>query len=130
MDGPLTGRLILVAEDEPLIALDVKQTFEDEGAQVIVARTLPDALRGAEHPALSAAVVDYALGDSDSSGICERMLQRRIPFIVYTGYDNLGGAFRYGVHIRKPASALDLVSTVRGMIGSDARPDLTGLSSA
>ena len=37
---PLTGRLILIAEDEPLIALDVKQTFEEEGAQVIVARTL------------------------------------------------------------------------------------------
>ena len=89
MGGPLTGRLILIAEDEPLIALDVKQTFEEEGAKVIVARTLDDALRGVEHPALSAAVLDYALGDGDSSGICERMKERKIPFIVYTGYDNL-----------------------------------------
>ena len=73
MRGPLTGRLILIAEDEPLIALDVKQTFEEEGAQVIVARTLNDALHEVEHPALSAAVLDYALGGSDSSEVCARM---------------------------------------------------------
>jgi len=120
MGGPLTGRLILIAEDEPLIALDVKQTFEEEGAKVIVARTLDDALRGVEHPALSAAVLDYALGDGDSSGICERMKERKIPFIVYTGYDNLGGAFRHGVHLKKPASLSDLVATVRGLISGAA----------
>jgi DNA-binding response OmpR family regulator len=116
MAGPLTGRLILIAEDEPLIALDVKQTFEEEGAQVILARTLGDALEGVEHPDLSAAVLDYALGGGDSSGVCARMTERKIPFVVYTGYDNLGGAFRYGVHVKKPASLSELVKTVRGLI--------------
>jgi DNA-binding response OmpR family regulator len=115
---PLTGRLILIAEDEPLIALDVKQTFEEEGAQVIVVRTLNDALHEVEHPALSAAVLDYALGGVDSSAVCARMQERKIPFIVYTGYDNLGGAFRYGVHVKKPASLSELVATVRGLIAS------------
>jgi DNA-binding NtrC family response regulator len=117
MENALTGRLILIAEDEPLIALDVKQTFEEEGAKVIVAGTLHDAMRGAEHPALSAAVVDYALSDGDSSGICKRIAQRNIPFIVYTGYDNLDGAFRHGVHVRKPASLRALVTTLRHLIG-------------
>ena len=120
MEGSLTGRLILIAEDEPLIALDIKQTFEEEGAQVIVARTLNDALHGVEHPALSAAVLDYALGGGDSSGVCARMQQRKIPFIVYTGYDNPGGAFRYGVHVKKPASLSELVATVRGLIAGAA----------
>jgi DNA-binding response OmpR family regulator len=116
MAGPLTGRLILIAEDEPLIALDVKQTFEEEGAQVIVARTLGDALQGAEHPSLSAAVLDYVLRGGDSSGVCARMTERKIPFIVYSGYDNLGGAFRCGVHVKKPASLSELVATIRGLI--------------
>ena len=120
MEGSLTGRLILIAEDEPLIALDVKQTFEEEGAEVIVARTLNDALHGVEHPALSAAVLDYALGGGDSSGVCARMQERKIPFVVYTGYDNPGGAFSYGVHVKKPASLSELVTTVRGLIAGAA----------
>ena len=66
MEGSLTGRLILIAEDEPLIALEIVQGFEDEGATVIIARTLDDALCGVEDPALSAAILDHGLGDGDS----------------------------------------------------------------
>ena len=32
MEALLTGRLILIAEDEPLIALEIVQGFEDAGA--------------------------------------------------------------------------------------------------
>ena len=46
MDRSLTGRLILIAEDEPLIALDLTLAFEDEGAWVIRARTLTEAHLG------------------------------------------------------------------------------------
>jgi DNA-binding response OmpR family regulator len=34
MNGPLTGRLILIVEDEPHIALNMTLAFEDEGAWV------------------------------------------------------------------------------------------------
>jgi DNA-binding response OmpR family regulator len=51
---------ILVAEDEPLIALDITQAFEEAGARVIRARTLNDAVLGVENPALSAAILDHA----------------------------------------------------------------------
>ena len=40
MPGPLVGRLILVVEDEPLVALDVLRGLEAAGARVISARTL------------------------------------------------------------------------------------------
>jgi hypothetical protein len=48
MEASLKGRLILIAEDEPLIALDMTLAFEDEGAWVIRARTLNEALLGVE----------------------------------------------------------------------------------
>jgi len=35
MEASLKGRLILIAENEPLIALDITLAFEDEGAWVI-----------------------------------------------------------------------------------------------
>ena len=34
MNGPLTGRLIFIVEDEPLIALSMTLAFEDEAAWV------------------------------------------------------------------------------------------------
>ena len=58
MSGALIGRLVLIAEDEPLIALDMTLAFEDEGAWVRRARTLNEALLGVEERALSVAILD------------------------------------------------------------------------
>ena len=38
--GALAGRVILVLEDQPLIALDVKDALESADAQVVVANNL------------------------------------------------------------------------------------------
>ena len=115
MDASLAGRLILIAEDEPLIALDITQGFEDEGATVVTAGTLTEAIRVVEDPALAAAILDHALSDGDTSTVCERMTERNIPFVTYSGYD-LGAAYRGGVHVRKPAGISVLVATVKGLL--------------
>ena len=116
MEGSLTGRLILVAEDEPLIALDITLAFEDEGAWVIRAHTLDEALRGVENPALSAAILDHALSDGDTTKVCQRMKERSIPFVTFSGYDDLVGIYREGPHVKKPASISVLVAAVKGLL--------------
>ena len=116
MEASLTGRLILIAEDEPLIALEIMQGFEEEGARVIMARTLAEGLRAVEDPALSAAILDHALTDRDTSEICARMKKRNIPFVTYSGYDDLVGVCREGVHVNKPASMSVLVATVKSLL--------------
>ena len=116
MERALAGCLILIAEDEPLIATEITQAFEGEGARVITAHTLNEALCGVEDPALSAAILDHALSDGDSSTVCKRMKERNIPFVTYTGYDPLGGVCREGVHVMKPASMSLLVATVKGLL--------------
>ncbi len=67
-------------------------------------------------PALSAAILDHALSDGDSPMVCARMRERDIPFITYSGYENLGGAYGECVHVRKPASISVLVATVKGLL--------------
>jgi DNA-binding response OmpR family regulator len=119
----LQGRLILIAEDEPLIALEIQQGFEDEGARVAMARTLTEALAAVEDPALSAAILDHGLGGGDSQKVCERMKERNIPFVTFSGYDHLVGACREGVHVKKPASISVLVATVRGLLVQDQKPN-------
>ena len=54
----LSGRSILIAEDEPLIALDIAEAFKDAGATTVVTATLHHALVLVEHGGLSAAVLD------------------------------------------------------------------------
>ena len=115
MEALLTGRLILIAEDDPLIALEIVQGFEDAGARVIMAHTLPDALRAVEDPDLSAAILDHGLGDGDSHTVCERMKERDIPFVTFSGYD-LDEDGRGGVHVKKPASMSVLVATVKRLL--------------
>jgi DNA-binding response OmpR family regulator len=116
MEGSLTGRLILVAEDEPLIAHEIKLAFEEEGASVIRAHTLDEALRGVENPALSAAILDHALSDGDTTKVCKRMKERNIPFVTFSGYDDLVGIYREGPHVKKPASISVLVAAVKGLL--------------
>ena len=114
MNGPLTGRLVLIAEDEPLIALDMTLAFEDEGAWVTRARTLNEALLAVEDRNLSVAILDHALSDGDSSKVYARLKERNIPFVTYSGYDDLGCGG--GIHLKKPASMSVLVATVRDLL--------------
>lgn len=116
MQGPLAGRVILVVEDEPLIALDIQQAFQDAGASTMSARTLAAALLAVEDRSLSAAIVDHALGDGDSSEICERLKERDVPFVTYSGFANLDGACAEAEHVSKPASPSVLVATVKGLL--------------
>jgi hypothetical protein len=45
----LAGRTILIAEDEPFIAMDIAAACETAGAVVLTAATLDDAARLVEH---------------------------------------------------------------------------------
>jgi DNA-binding response OmpR family regulator len=115
--GVLAGHSILVVEDEVLIALDIADGLRSAGASVLTARTLCEALRLAEAPGLSAAVLDIALGDGTCTPLCERLRQRNVPFVLYTGLhrDRLG-PHRGAIRVTKPASAQTLVDSVADAI--------------
>lgn len=112
MELPLAGRTILVVEDNPIIAMDVVEGLQAAGASVSEARTLNDALSKVECPTLSAAVLDHALNDGDASQICDRLDQRSIPFVIYSGYDYVEGPCSEGEHVRKPVPPKVLVHAV------------------
>jgi CheY-like chemotaxis protein len=82
----LAGRTILIVEDEPLIALEVQSAFSAAGASIMSATDSSEALRMLSSSDPSAAVVDISLdrGD-DCSAVCNRLSDRCIPFVIYTG---------------------------------------------
>jgi DNA-binding response OmpR family regulator len=108
MNRPLTS-----PRTSPLIALQMTLAFEDEGAWVIRAHTLKEALARVEDPKLSAAILDHGLSDGNTSTVCKRMNERNIPFVVYSGYEPSDGAAHQGVHVKKPVDMPELVAIVK-----------------
>jgi DNA-binding NtrC family response regulator len=119
--SPLTGRTILVVEDEPLIALEMTALFESVGATVRQARTVADALRCGDH--LSAAVLDYRLGEEDVPALCALLSDRGVPFMFYTGYGDVERTYPAAVVLQKPASAASLLATMASLCAAHASDD-------
>jgi len=115
---PLAGRLILVVEDEPLIALDVENALRIAGARVVAAGYVESGLCTAEHPDLSAAVVDLRLGNGDGAVVCRRLRQLRVPFVVYTGYaaSDIAREWPDVPILQKPATASQIVVLLVSLI--------------
>ena len=122
MQHDLTGRTVLVLEDEPLIALDVEMALTDAGAHVVGpvgnSRSALDAIDLAiegSGGALDGAVLDVHLGTHTSEMVAARLLDLEVPFVFYTGNLKDGDTFvrNSGVPvIRKPTSAYRLVAAL------------------
>jgi len=111
----LAGRSILVVEDDPLVRLDITGRLEAEGATVYGASQLGKALGLADQPNLSAGVLDFDLGNTNSSSVCWKLVSRHTPFVFYTGRNYT--AFRQWPTIPvvlKPASS-GLITTLVGL---------------
>jgi DNA-binding response OmpR family regulator len=115
----LAGRFILLIEDEPLIALDVERVLRAAGARVVAAGYLESALYTTEHPALSAAVVDLRLGDSNSMSACRRLRHLQVPFVVHTAYPAVLVASEWPEVpvIVKPADPEQIVNALVSLLG-------------
>jgi DNA-binding response OmpR family regulator len=122
MKPELPGHAVLIVEDEPLVALDIVESFRKAGASVITASKVRDGLSLASHPDLSAAIVDFGLSDGDGTALCERLKERGIAFILHSGYTHVHDACRVGVVIPKPASPDVLVGTVVRLLREDICP--------
>jgi CheY-like chemotaxis protein len=112
----LRGCSILVVEDEPLIALDIVTALELAGAHATTTTTVRHALILVEHDGLSAAIMDHALGDGDSTRLCDRLKARGIPYVSYSGFGPVEGAGENSLHISKPATMDVLMSAVEGLL--------------
>ena len=109
----LAGRRILVVEDEPLISLDITARLQDAGASVVSASHLEKALELAEYPNLAAGVLDFDLGNVDSTPVCWKLVDRRIPFIFHSG--RMHSAFQ-----QWPSAPVVLKPATQSLVGAVA----------
>jgi len=121
----LNGALILVAEDEPFIALDVALAIEDAGGAVAgPTASVKEALALIESLPIVAAILDVNLVDGDISPVAERLLIAGIPIIIQTGIGlppSLTARFPDLPVQIKPCAAATLVEKLEALIAAVGR---------
>jgi CheY-like chemotaxis protein len=108
------GQTLLVVDNEPLIALGIASAFEKAGANVTTTTTLKHALILAEEDGLSAAVIDHALVDGDTTELRRRLAAKAIPFILYSGFSE-PVTEPFGTHVPRPATTDVLIETLMAL---------------
>jgi DNA-binding response OmpR family regulator len=129
--GVLARARVLVVEDDFFILSGLESLLTEAGAEVIVSRTVGDAVVKAD-AAVSAAILDVALGSETVEPVLARLAERGVPFMFYTGKlgtDELLAAWPGYKVVTKPADAKMLVGAVAALL-SEKRTERPGRASA
>ena len=123
------GERLLIAEDEPLITIELEHLLEQEGATVFSAACVSKALQLADVPALSAGIIDIRLGAEKADPVCEALDRRQVPFVLYTGNpETAQDRWPTAPVIGKPSSAAAIVGAIKYIVSADRRDILFLLS--
>ena len=110
------GPLVLVAEDEFLLAMDLELLLERQGYRVLgPAATVAEALRLLDGGLPDAGLLDVNLRGEAASPVAARLRSLGVPFVLASAYDGdrlaalgLGGAPNVG----KPTDARRLLAAL------------------
>jgi PAS domain S-box-containing protein len=119
----LTGKRILIIEDEPLISMDLEAALQRKSCEVLgPASTLDQAMRLVEKADFDAALVDANLAGHRVDELAAALTRRNVPFAFVTGYgrEALPAAFRGGIVLDKPFTQEQLLVTVGRLFNRDA----------
>ncbi|ESZ65845.1 response regulator [Mesorhizobium sp. L103C131B0] len=109
--------LVLVVDDEALIALDMESTLSEAGFAVALAATCSQAKRFLADHTPAAAILDVRLSDGEAVDAAKTLAGRAVPFIVYSGLglEETPEAFSSGVRVMKPAGPPEVVRALKAM---------------
>jgi CheY-like chemotaxis protein len=122
IDGPFSGRRVLVIEDEMMVAMLLKDllaylgfTVVGSAARVEHALTLIEAAG-----ALDAAVLDINLNGQMSYPVADALVARKVPFLFATGYgrDSVTNGYRSFPMLQKPFRLLELFDALTKLDGN------------
>jgi CheY-like chemotaxis protein len=119
MNKLLSGRRVLVVEDEMMVLMNIENVLADLGCEVVAsAATVDRALALVEADRFDLAMLDVNLGGQTSYSVADALALRSIPFAFSTGYGEHGieTRFRDRPVLRKPYSDEELGATLVGLL--------------
>ena len=115
-NAPLHGSRVLIVEDEPIVALDLAMTVEDEGARVEgpICR-LEQAMERDGLSRLDAAIVDVDIAGREVFPLADRLTASGVPVVFHTARADLASLqARYprAQIVRKPSAANEVAAAL------------------
>jgi CheY-like chemotaxis protein len=90
LEHPLSGRRVLIIEDESMVTMLIEDTLADIGCEVAgTASRLDEARKKASSLCFDVVILDVNLNGRHTYAVAEILIRRGIPFLFATGYDNL-----------------------------------------
>src|SRR5690349_24862705 len=108
---PLTGKTILVVEDDFLVGHDLCAFLEDAGAAVVgPVGDVAQACTVARERTIDGAVLDVRLWEQTAAPVAVELATRDVPFIVVSGHspEEVPPAMRGAAYMAKPVRRLEL----------------------
>jgi DNA-binding response OmpR family regulator len=113
-------QLVLVLEDEALIALNVQDELQDAGYEVAGPfSTCSAALEWLQTTTPDMAILDTTLKDGPCREIALELSRREVPFLIYSGYQEdrqLLSEFDHITWIEKPVPSEVLVQACQQLL--------------
>jgi CheY-like chemotaxis protein len=119
LTSPLSGRRVLVVEDEMIVAWLLEDMLADLGCAVVgPAARVNQALAMLDAEAIDAAVLDVNLNGQMSYPVADALAARGVPFVFSTGYnkDSLPNSYQGFVVLQKPFDRLKLGDTLAKLL--------------
>jgi CheY-like chemotaxis protein len=120
----LRGRIVLIVEDEVLVAMELESLLAEEGCHVVgPAPTVKKALALLDQQRPDAAILDVNLDGEDAAPVAAALSARGVPFLLATGYgaaQALKPELRHVPRVDKPVNHEVLVRALAQII--EARP--------
>jgi DNA-binding response OmpR family regulator len=121
--------IVLVAEDEALIAMGIEDALRRAGYTVAgMFPTSSSALEWLNRHAADAAVLDFCLGDGRCVQLLCELRSRGTPIVIYSAYSQLPAEFQDLPRLTKPASLDRVVDELDKLVLEGKSPDRVPLS--
>jgi two-component sensor histidine kinase len=115
----LSGKRVLLIEDEPLVAMEMESELSSLGLEVIgPAAHVDSAKQLIADNVFEAALVDVNLNGTSVEEVAAALAQKGVPFAFATGYgrDALPEAFRDAPLLAKPVETGALIDVLSGLL--------------
>jgi CheY-like chemotaxis protein len=118
----LSGRRVLVVEDEMLLLMTIEDMLADLGCEfVIPAATVDQALALVDAQPFDVAMLDVNLNGNQSYAVADALAARSVPFFFSTGYSD--HVMKEGYHnrpmLKKPYKHEEIVAILERLLSAD-----------
>ena len=115
----LSGKRVMVVEDEPLLSMDLESTLRDMGCEVAgSAGTIEEARSLVARADCDAALLNVNLAGHPVDELAAALTRKNIPFAFVTGYGRSGvpAGFREGLVLDKPFNETQLRAVLERLL--------------